>query len=398
MQPVKEYTFDNFIVGRSNQFAFAAAKAAAEKPGLVYNPLFIFGESGLGKTHLLNAIYNQIRKSSLDAVVFILTADQLTMEIIKTYKAQQPTEWYEKIRSADVLLIDDVHLLQGKIGTQAEFVSILRSFVPEKRQVVLTSSVEPETLPVLESSLRSDFEWCLLADIQPLDTKTCRLIARDKAARCGLRLSEDALNCISSHANGEARRLEGVIKRLHAEKELLVTDIDLDAVKQACEDYDRAFSQDTDRKAKTAFIMIGIQGSGKSEFCRRFLPGIERINLDTLKTRKNERRAITACHIRGLDYVVDNTNPAREDRARYISAAKAMGYRVVGYFMQSRLQECIARNNLREGKERIPAKAIAMTSDKLEMPSKAEGFDELYFVANDGTDMKISEWRGNDEL
>lgn len=398
MQPVKEYTFDNFIVGRSNQFAFAAAKAAAEKPGLVYNPLFIYGESGLGKTHLLNAIYNHIHASSPNAVVFMLSAAELTMEMVKAVKTKQMNEWHKNMRSADVLLIDDAQLLMGKSGTQAELVSLLRSCVQEKRQVVMTASAAPERLPVLKSSLRSDFDRCLLADIQPLDTETCKLIARDKAARCGLRLSEDALNCISSHANGEARRLEGVIKRLHAEKELLVTDIDLDAVKQACEDYDRAFSQDTDRKAKTAFIMIGIQGSGKSEFCRRFLPGIERINLDTLKTRNNERRAITACLVRGLDYVVDNTNPAREDRARYIPEAKAMGYRVIGYFMQSRLQECIARNNQREGKERIPAKAIAMTSNRLEMPSFDEGFDELYFVANDGTDMKISEWRGNDEL
>lgn len=398
MKPVKEYTFDNFIVGKSNQFALTAAKAVAEKPGQVYNPLFIFGESGLGKTHLLNAIYNQIRESSPDAVVLMFTADQLTMEIIKAYKAQQPTAWYEKIRTADVLLIDDVHLLVGKSATQAEYVSLLRSFVQEKRQVVLMSSVEPDMLPVLESSLRSDFDWCLLADIQPLDTETGKLVARDKAARCGLQLSEEALDYISSHANGEVRRLEGVINRLHAEKELLVSNIDLDAVKQACEDYDRAFSQETDQKAKTAFIMIGIQGSGKSEFCRRFFPGIERINLDTIKTRNNERRAITACHARGVDYVVDNTNPTKEDRARYIPTAKAMGYRVIGYFMQSRLQECIARNNLREGKERIPAKAIAMTSNRLEMPSFDEGFDELYFVANDGSEMIISEWRENDEL
>ena len=398
MQPVKEYTFDNFIVGKSNKFAFTAAKAVAEKPGQVYNPLFIYGESGLGKTHLLNAIYNHIHESMPDAVVCMFTADQLTMEIVKAYKAQQPTAWYEEIRSADVLLIDDAHLLQGKSATQAEYVSLLRSFVQEKRQVVLTSSVEPEMLPVLESSLRSDFEWGLFADIQPLDVETCRLVAQDEVTRCGLHLSEESLEYIASHANGEVRRLEGVITRLHAEKELLVTDIDLDAVKQACEDYDRAFSQDTDHKAKTAFIMIGIQGSGKSEFCRRFLPGIERINLDTLKTRKNERRAITVCHVRGVDYVVDNTNPAREDRARYIPEAKAMGYRVIGYFMQSRLQECIARNNQREGKERIPAKAIAMTSNRLEMPSFDEGFDELYFVANDGSEMIISEWRENDEL
>ena len=149
---------------------------------------------------------------------------------------------------------------------------------------------------------------------------------------------------------------------------------------------------------KTAYIMIGIQGSGKSEFCRRYLPRIQRVNLDTLKTRNNEARWIADCHARGVDYVVDNTNPTREDRARYIPAAKAEGYRVIGYFMQSRLHDCIARNNQREGKEVVPPKAIAMTSNRLEMPSRVEGFDALYFVANDGKDMTISEWRENDEL
>ena len=149
---------------------------------------------------------------------------------------------------------------------------------------------------------------------------------------------------------------------------------------------------------KTAYIMIGIQGSGKSEFCRRCLPDVVRVNLDTQKTRNNERRLLEECHEKGCDYVVDNTNPTREDRARYIVPAKQNGYRVIGYFMQSRLQECIRRNNLREGKAVLPAKAIAMTSNMLELPSKAEGFDELYFVANDGTEMTVSEWRENDEL
>ena len=109
-------------------------------------------------------------------------------------------------------------------------------------------------------------------------------------------------------------------------------------------------------------------------------------------------RLLEDCIARGRDFVIDNTNPTREDRARYIPVAKEQGYRIVGYFMQSRLQECIARNNLREGKERIQAKAIAMTSIKLEMPCYDEGFDELYFVANDGAEMAISEWRENDEL
>lgn len=107
---------------------------------------------------------------------------------------------------------------------------------------------------------------------------------------------------------------------------------------------------------KKAYIMIGIQGSGKSEFCRRYLPDVERINRDTLKTRNNEKRIIADCYARGVDYVVDNTNPTKEDRARYIPAAKAEGYRVVGYFMQSRLQDCIARNSLREDKEEMSKK------------------------------------------
>ena len=149
---------------------------------------------------------------------------------------------------------------------------------------------------------------------------------------------------------------------------------------------------------KTAYIMIGIQGSGKSEFCRRYLPDVTRVNLDTLKTRNNEKRLLEECHMKGCNYVVDNTNPTLEDRARYILPAKAEGYRVIGYFMQSRLQECIQRNNQRTGKEVVPPKAIAMTSNRLILPSKAEGFDELYFVSNDGAEMTVSEWRDSDEL
>lgn len=144
---------------------------------------------------------------------------------------------------------------------------------------------------------------------------------------------------------------------------------------------------------KTAYIMMGIQGSGKSTFCKSFLSNVQRINLDTLHTRNKEDLMIKDCQEKGLDYVVDNTNPTREDRARYIPEAKKAGYRVIGYFMQSRLKECIERNNLREGKEKIPVKGIVMTSNKLEMPSFSEGFDELYYVQIVGKTMTISEWR-----
>ena len=143
---------------------------------------------------------------------------------------------------------------------------------------------------------------------------------------------------------------------------------------------------------KRIVIMIGLQGSGKSEFCRRYLKDWERVNLDTLKTRHREKLAILQCHEAGRDYVVDNTNPTREDRARYIAAAKEAGYRVIGYYMQSVLRECIARNDRREGRERVPAKAIAMTSNRLELPRYDEGFDELYYVANDGETMTVVKW------
>ena len=143
---------------------------------------------------------------------------------------------------------------------------------------------------------------------------------------------------------------------------------------------------------KRIVIMIGLQGSGKSEFCRRYLKDWERVNLDTLKTRHREKLAILQCHEAGRDYVVDNTNPTREYRARYIAAAKDAGYRVIGYYLQSVLRECIARNDRREGRERVPAKAIAMTSNRLELPRYDEGFDELYYVANDGETMTVVKW------
>ncbi len=149
---------------------------------------------------------------------------------------------------------------------------------------------------------------------------------------------------------------------------------------------------------RTAYIMIGIQGSGKSEFCRRYLSEVTRVNLDTLKTRNNEKRLIEECFEKGCDYVVDNTNPTQEDRARYIDPAKSAGYRIIGYVMQSRLQDCISRNNRRNGKEVIPAKAIAMTSNRLQLPNRSEGFDELYFVGNDGAVMTVDEWREPNEL
>lgn len=144
---------------------------------------------------------------------------------------------------------------------------------------------------------------------------------------------------------------------------------------------------------KTAAIMIGIQGSGKSEYIRQKL--VDRyvvISLDILNTRNKEKQLIRQCIENGQSFVIDNTNPTREDRIRYISAAKEAGYQVIGIFMQSVLQDCIRRNNSRTGKQKIPPKAIAATSNKLELPSYEEGFNELYFVSITEDGFKTEKW------
>jgi predicted kinase len=147
---------------------------------------------------------------------------------------------------------------------------------------------------------------------------------------------------------------------------------------------------------KAAVILIGIPASGKSSFYERFFQcGYVRINLDTLHTRKKEHALLAECLAEGKSFVVDNTNPTKADRKRFIAPAKAAGYRVDGYFLQSVLKDCIARNEKREGKARVPAKAIAAISNKLEMPSMDEGFDRLFFVTQTGGDFKVEEWRND---
>ena len=145
---------------------------------------------------------------------------------------------------------------------------------------------------------------------------------------------------------------------------------------------------------KTLVILMGIQGSGKSTFYRTYLAqDYVRVNLDTLKTRYQEKLLVDKCFAEGESFAVDNTNPTKMDRQRYILPAKEAGYRVVGYFMESKLKACIERNDQRTGVAKISAAAIAATSNKLEMPHYDEGFDELYFVKNDGQTMTVERWK-----
>ena len=146
--------------------------------------------------------------------------------------------------------------------------------------------------------------------------------------------------------------------------------------------------------SKTMVILMGLQGSGKSTFYMTHLAvDYVHVNLDTLRTRHQEKLLVDKCFSQGIDFAVDNTNPTRIDRERYIMLAKENGYRVIGYYMESKIKECIKRNSLREGRAKVPEKAIAATSNKLEIPSYDEGFDELYYVKNDGKTMIVEKWR-----
>lgn len=145
---------------------------------------------------------------------------------------------------------------------------------------------------------------------------------------------------------------------------------------------------------KIIIILMGIQGSGKSTFYHKYLAkDYVRVNLDTLKTRHQENLLIEECLALGYSFAIDNTNPTYEERKKYIDIAKSNGYRVIGYFLESKIKDCMERNAQREGKARVPEKAIAATSNKLQIPNYNEGFDELYFVKNDGENMTIEEWR-----
>lgn len=175
MKPKEQYTFGDFIVDRSNAFAFMAARTAAEKPGKVFNPIYIYGEEGCGKTHLLDAIFSSVRESAPNAKVCFCSANEMVSEMISAIKTDQLKIWREKTLMADLVLIDDMQLLVNKQATQHEMISLIRACVKKNIQVVLTSSVPPENLPVLYTCFREELENGLFADIQSKDTEKCTL-------------------------------------------------------------------------------------------------------------------------------------------------------------------------------------------------------------------------------
>ena len=230
------YTFDNFIVGNSNKFAHAAAIAVAENPGKNYNPLFIYGNSGLGKTHLLWAIGHSIREHFPEKKISYIKGDDFTNELIKAIKEGKTEDFRNKHRHADLLLFDDIQFIAGKQSTQEEFFHTFNYIYEAGHQIVITSDRPPMEMSLLDDRLRTRFEGGLMADIAPPDLETRMAIARNKAARLGLLLPDSVIEYIATAVKSNVRQLEGVIKRLTAYQDILNDTITKEAVDRAIVD------------------------------------------------------------------------------------------------------------------------------------------------------------------
>lgn len=232
----EDYTFENFIVGPSNKFAHAAAVAVSEKPGKVYNPLFIYGNSGLGKTHLLLAICEKMQRLRPGIKVAYLKSDDFTNEMVSAITRGTNEEFRKKYRNVDLFLLDDIQFISGKEGTQEEFFHTFNSVYEAGNQIVVTSDRPPRDMLKLEDRLKTRFEGGLLADIQPPDFETRCAIIKSKSLALSMVLPENCIIYIAENLTSNVRQLEGVVKRLTAYRDILDDQISIETVKKAIKD------------------------------------------------------------------------------------------------------------------------------------------------------------------
>lgn len=229
---IPRYNFENFVVGASNQFAHAASLAVANQPGEHYNPLFIYGGVGLGKTHLINAIGHRIVDKRPTLKVFYLSSESFMNELIGSLRRDRMDEFKIRFRNIDVLILDDVQFIAGKERTQEEFFHTFNSLYESHKQIVITSDKFPKEIPALEDRLRNRFEWGLIADIQPPDVETRVAILQKKAEAEGVPLPHEVAIFLASHIDSNVRELEGSLTRLGAFASLTKTSITIDLAKE----------------------------------------------------------------------------------------------------------------------------------------------------------------------
>ena len=219
--PYDDYTFERFIVGSSNKFAHAAALAVSQRPAAENNPLFIYGNSGLGKTHLMYAIANVLRRTHPEYRIIYVKGEDFTNELITAIQEGNVQAFRNKYRMVDLLLLDDVQFIAGKERTQEEFFHTFNALYEAKKQIVLTSDRPPKEINTLEDRMKTRFEWGLLADIQPPDFETRIAIIRDKAVKMGVELPDDVSNYIAENIQANIRQLEGAVTKIKAMHELM---------------------------------------------------------------------------------------------------------------------------------------------------------------------------------
>jgi len=231
-----QFTFDNFVVGPSNRMAHSASIAVTKTPGQVYNPLFLYGPPGVGKTHLLYAIANGIRKEKPDANIVYIKGDQFTIELVEAIKNGKNVEFRNKYREADLFLIDDIQFIAGKEFTQEEFFHTFNTLFENHKQIVMTSDRKPSDMSTLEDRLRTRFEWGLIMDIQPPDYETRMAILKNKARSLGLELDDEVCNYIAINVTNNVRQIEGTVKKILAYRDLNNMPLDLPHISRAIDD------------------------------------------------------------------------------------------------------------------------------------------------------------------